>query len=629
MRETRVLLIGQPNVGKSSLLNALVGSRVIVSDYPGTTVEVTRADKVYSDTRIAFLDTPGLYSISDRSEEEKLTERALFEERSDSVILVVDASALERSLYLALQILEAGKPMVIALNFVEEAAAKGITVDPERLEGILGVPVVPINPLKKTGIDRLLDALVRLETPAPFEVRYDDHIEQAIDLLSSRIAESPLPRRFVAIRILEMDSDFYPYLEADAAIDEAHERLLDHPRVEEDISITRYGTASFIAEKVTQILHVERREKVPLQERFDSFFFHRITGTLATWAILLGIFALLLYLGSAMQDLLLGATERLLEPLASSGGSIVSTILIQAASGVAAGVSIALPYVFLFYFILGFLEDVGLLTRLIVTMEGFLKRLGLPGKAFIPLALGLGCTVPAVRATRVLSSEKSKRYTASLFVFVPCSSRIAIIMGVVGYYGSKALAFYVLATSFLAASVWALCVRRLLRTRGDPLLLQLPPYRRPIIGNILTKSWIRMRDFVYIVIPLLAVGGILYAILERFDMTWTLVRPFAPITAWLGLPEKTIVPLIFGFLQKDLSGAMLVSVLGSDLPSQLTSLQIYTFGVAATIGVPCIIALGMFIKELGYRSALLLLVGSAAYGLVVAGLAQRIASLFL
>jgi len=324
----------------------------------------------------------------------------------------------------------------------------------------------------------------------------------------------------------------------------------------------------------------------------------------------------------------MGLTESLFFSFGMTEQSIPAMILIQGLTGVAAGVSIALPYVFLFYLLMGFLEDIGLLSRFVVNAERLLKKLGLPGKAFIPLALGLGCTVPAVRATRVLASEKAQFRTASLFAFVPCSSRIAIIMGIVGFYGGIRLSLYVLATSLVAGLIWAFMIRKVVRVKSEPFLLELPPYRRPLVKNIFAKSWIRMKDFVYIVIPLLALGGIAYGIFDALGLTEVLVRPFSPITGWLGLPDVTAIPLIFGFLQKDLTGAMLLSVLEGKISPILTPLQIYTFGVAATIGIPCIIALGMLAKEFGLKKAILLIGTSIGYGILFAGLVWRIISIF-
>ena len=627
MENLKILLIGQPNVGKSSLLNALVGPRVTVSNYPGTTVEITKAKKKFNNTEIEFVDTPGIYSISDRSEEEKVTEKALFEEDKDATITITDATSLERSFYMVLQILEAQVPTVLALNFVEDAKKKGIEIDYEKLGKILGVPVISLNPLTKKGIDKLLDAVLKIKKipKRTFTIGYDDDIEKAINKISSQIKETSIPKRFVALRVLEGDEDFHKFLKDERVIGDAKESLKEnHPKVAEDISITRYGTASFIAEKVTQIVHLEKKKK--LSEKIDNILLHRIWSPFITVLFFLAIFSTLLFLGNLIQSVLMGLTESFLSSFGTAEYSIIAIVLVQGLTGLAAGVSIALPYVFLFYLLLGLLEDIGLLSRFIVIAERFLKKLGLPGKSFIPLALGLGCTAPAIRATRVLSSKKEQFNTASLFAFVPCSSRIAIIMGVVGFYGGTKLAFSVFATVFIAGLIWAFGIKKVIPLKSEPLLLELPPYRRPFIKNILAKSWIRMKDFVYIVIPLLILGGIVYGILDISGFTNIIVKPLSPITNLLGLPAVANIPLIFGFLQKDLTGGMLVSVLGNEISSVLTPLQIYIFGVVSIIGIPCIIALGMLIREFGFKKAILLTSVSMIYGLLFSGLVYRIIS---
>ena len=627
MENLKILLIGQPNVGKSSLLNALVGPRVTVSNYPGTTVEVTKAKKKINNTAIEFVDTPGIYSISDRSEEEKVTEKALFEEEVDGVIVIADATSLERSLYMMLQILEAQIPIVLVLNFIEDARKRGIKIDCEKLEKYLNIPVVPVNPLTKRGISKLVDAILKIReaTKQSFKIEYHDHIEKAIDKISVQV-KGRLPKRFVVLRVLEEDEDFYKYLENKEIIKEAKRSLKEHPKVAEDVSITRYGTALFIAEKVTQIVHLKKEKK--LQKGLDNVCFHKIWGLLSSGLFFLAIFGILLYLGNLIQGILMGWTESLLSYFGTAEHSITAMILVQGLTGLAVGVSIALPYVFLFYLILGSLEDIGILSRFIINAERFFKKLGLPGKSFIPLALGLGCTAPATRATRILSSKKEQFCTASLFAFVPCSSRIAIIMGIVGFYGGIKLAFSVFATLFVAGLIWAFGIKKAIHIKSEPLLLELPPYRKPLIKNVLAKSWIRMKDFVYIVIPLLVLGGIAYGILNITGFTKRIVEPLSPITTWLGLPAATIIPLVFGFLQKDLTGAMLLSVLGSKISLALTPLQIYTFGIASTIGIPCIIALGMLTREFGFKKAIVLTGASVTYGLLFAGLVWRIISIF-
>lgn len=620
MKSLKVPLVGQPNVGKSSLLNALVGPRVVVSNYPGTTVEMSRAEKRFDYTLMEFVDTPGIYSISDRSEEEKITEKVLFEQKVDKAVVIVDSNSLERGLYMTLQILEAGIPTVVALNFVEDAEKKGITINSEKLEKFLKVPVIPINPLTGRGIDNLLQSIKRSRgEEREFKVEYDDHIEEGIALLSKEV-KAELPARFVALRVLEEDKHFYKFVEDKEVIEQVRETLTPyHPEAAKDIAVTRYGTASLIANNATSIVPTEERKG---EEKIDHLLLHRIWGPVITGLSLLVIFGVLLYLGNVIEGVLMNLTARLLPSFRSE--SVFASILFQGIAGLTAGVSIALPYVFLFYLILGFLEDVGLLSRFVVNAHRVFKKLGLPGKAFIPLALGLGCSAPAIKATRVLSNKKEQFYTASLFAFVPCSSRIAIIMGIVGFYGNLWLALSVFATLLIAGLLWALGIKKVVHLKKTPLLLELPPYRQPLVKNIVAKGWIRMKDFVYVVMPLLLFGGAAYGLLSAAGFTDFLITPFLPITRWLNLPPAAIVPIAFGFLQKDLTGAMLLSALGK---VSLTSLQLYTFGVVTTVQIPCVIAFGVLSKEFGFKKALGLTFGSLVFGLLLAGLMWRIFSI--
>ncbi len=624
MEDLKVGLVGQPNVGKSSLLNALVGPRVKVSNYPGTTVELTKAKKKLNEIEIEFVDTPGIYSISDQSMEEKITEKVLFEEKLDGVVVIVDALSLERGLYIVLQILEARLPTVLAVNFTEDASHKGIEINHKKLERTLNIPIVTINPLRKKGISNLLETISEIETypENPFLVEYDDHIEEGIKEVSSQIGETKLPKRFIALRSMEEDKDFYKYLENKRMLKAVKKDLKDHPKVGNDIAITRYGTASFIAGKVTKI--TPTKKEAGWGEKLDHLFLHKTWGPITTMLTLFAVFGMLLILGNLTQGILMKIGESLLTPFAETKDSITAIVLSKGLTGLIAGVSIALPYVFLFYLLLSLLEDIGVLSRFIVNMDRGLRRLGLPGKSFIPLALGLGCTVPATRATRILSSQREQLQTASLFTFLPCSSRTAIIMGVVGFYGGAKVMFFTFFTLLIAGLIWATAIKGILATKQKPLLLELPPYRKPLISNILAKSWIRMKDFVYLVMPLLAIGGIVYGVLSWAGLTKIIVKPLSPITNWLGLPNEVIIPLAFGFLQKDLTGSMLVSVLGSNISLSLSSIQLYTFGVASTIGIPCIIAFGMLVREIGVRKAIILTISSIAYGLLIAGLALRI-----
>ncbi|MEA2015796.1 MAG: ferrous iron transport protein B [Actinomycetota bacterium] len=622
-KDNKFLIVGQPNSGKSSLINALIGSRVIISNYPGTTVEITKGKRKIGDFEIEFLDTPGIYSISDRSEEEKVTEVVLFREKVGGVIIICDATSLERSFYMVLQIMEAGIPTIIALNFVEEAERKGIEIDFKKLEEIFSSPVIAINPLTGRGIDKLMDSVAEnINKPVEsFKVAYDDHIEYAIDRVSREV-RGDLSKRFVALRVLEEDKDFYKYLKDKDVTRKIGHVKEKHRDIAKDIAVTRFGTASFIAENATKIVSLKKERGI--ENTVDGIVLNKVWGPIITVAFFILMFGAILFLGGIIQDFLMGLTERAISFLGKGDQSALVIVLGQGLTGLAVGVSIALPYIFLFYLIIGFIEDTGLLTRFVINTERITNKAGLPGKSFIPLALGIGCTVPAIRATRVLSSKKEQFHAASLFAFIPCSSRIAIIMGIVGFFGGVSLAFYVYATLIIIGIIFALVLKKIFRTKAEPLILELPTYRKPMLKNVFTKSWIRMKDFVYIVMPLLVIFGMVYGILNVSGLTEVIIKPFSFITNWLGLPARTIIPLVFGFLQKDLTGAMLLSALGSNISQVLTPLQIYTFGVASSVGIPCIIVLGMLIREFGFKKAIILTVVLNIYGVLVAGLVWRI-----
>jgi ferrous iron transport protein B len=629
MRSIKIALIGQPNTGKSSLLNSLAGAKVIVSNYPGTTVEVTKAKIKLQESLVELIDTPGIYSISDASAEEKVTASVIFGQDIDGAVVLVDATASERGLYLVVQILEAGIPTVVGLNFVEEAERKGIQINTKNLESILGVPVIQTNPMTKKGITELLSKMLHLNEHSwsPFLVSYDDHIEKATKIICTGLAETlPLSKRFIAIRILENDKRFLKYLKDKAVLDKAANVLKPHPNVSRDITITRYGEASFVARLVTTITPRDRTRG--FQDRLDEALLSPFIGPFITFIFFGFVFAILLFIGGWVQGLLMaGAEKYLISLLPAHGSGLVSSMVTQGFYGLVAGVAIALPYVFLFYIFLGLLEDIGLLSRCILSLERLMRRLGLSGRAFIPAVLGLGCSVPAIRVTRILSSEKERIYAAFLFACIPCSSRTAIIMGIVGFYGGVVLAlsvYFTMAASFL---ICAFVLKKRLKTTPPPLIMEMPSYRKPLLSNVVVKGWVRMQDFVYIVIPLLAAGGALYGLLVELGFTQLIVKPFEPLTvAWLNLPAETIVPLAYGFIQKDLAPGMLVSVLGTNLDELLSPVQLYTFGVASSIQIPCIIAFWMLIREVGLTKASLITALSLAYGLVIAGLMWRIIS---
>ncbi len=624
-----VILVGQPNSGKSSLFNALAGYRAVTSNYPGTTVEALEAAVTLRGERVRLVDTPGIYSLADATIEERVTKNIILDTTPDVIIDLVDATSLEKGLYFTLQLLEADLPVVVALNFVEEARKRGIVVAPDQLASLLGIPVFAINPLRKMGIDQLVHGALSAAAGHGFTVTYDDHIEQAIAMVKHTLPNDlPFSKRFIALRILEGDTDLTSYLRDQHVLGQVAAEIPEHPNIKSDIAVNRHGVAAYIARLVTTF--AKRESPLGWRDRLDAILLHPTWGILVTSTFLLGLFAGLLYLGGLVQGALSSVANTIIMPWIHDAVAglpdYVGEMTESAVVGTSAGIAIAIPYIFLFYFFLGLLEDFGVLPRFILALDRVMRRLNLPGNAIIPMLLGMGCTVPATNATRILESRAERLKVVVLFTVIPCSSRTAIILGVVGHFAGifPALGIYLLSLLLLIGIGFVSRLGAL--NPPSPLLLELPPYRRPMIQSVITKSWLRMRTFVYVVIPLLILGGASYGLLQSFHLEGVLFNPLRFLTVgWLHLPKEAIAPLVYGFLQKDLTPAMLGSVFGTtNFAAVMTPLQLFTFGMASTFQVPCVVAFGMIAKELGWRWAIVLTASALVSGLVISGLVLRI-----
>ncbi|MGB9678499.1 MAG: ferrous iron transport protein B [Thermoanaerobacteraceae bacterium] len=623
----RALLVGQPNVGKSLFLNTITGAKVIVSNYPGTTVDVTKGSVKVENEVWEFIDTPGIYSLTPTSEEEKVTYRLILEKNYDFVIQILDALALERNLIISLQLAELGVPFLIAVNFYEEALKKGINIDLEALEKLFGVPVIVINPFKKE-FDKLKSSF-KLVRKSNYKVYYDDYIEEMIKIIEDKIDLSDkFSRRGIAVKVLEEENMVSKILNLNSfeTLKQSYKEV--HLNISKDIVITRAGYAFYISQKILTY----KEDKKNSLNFLDNFIIHNPLGSaIFSLAVLSFIFLVLFYVGGYFQDTLGNLFEKYANNISNYllNYPFFSVLVFNAFIGLAAGISIAVPYVGIFYIILTFMEDTGVLSRFIIALNGIMSKLNLPAKAIIPLMLGFGCSVPAIRSTKVLGDFKDRLKVAILYSTVPCSSRNAILFGVVGHYAGIWYLIFTYIVLFVVFILTSKIIGVVISKEKLPVVEEMPPYRMPVIRNLFIKAWVRMEDFVIVVIPLLVAGGILYGIFEYYDLTYYIVNPFKFLTvSWLGLPANSIIPLLYGFLQKDLVIAMLANAMGTyDFASVLTNLQIFTFGLASSIQIPCIIAFGMFIKEFGLKRALIVTISTFLYGMLIAGLIYRLIAL--
>lgn len=605
MAVRRVLLLGQPNVGKSSLLRAITGAHVQVSNYPGTTVEVSMARTIINGNEYEFIDTPGIYNLYPSSIEEIVTERTVLKEDYDFAVVVVDATAIERGLVFLLSLVELGVPIIIALNFWEEAERKGVIIDTNGLSRELGVPIIKINPVRKGGV---VDLVRRIGSASrsTYIITYDDHIEKAI-LASSKCLENysgRLSRRGLAVRLVEKDplvtSRFecqYSRKARETLIREGHDPY-------NDVEATRAGHALHLARKYVRLTAARVKG---LNRVDEALLRNSLLGASAGIALLAFMILLTVILGDwivSLLDSLLGGYV----------GSLVSSLEQRGVYALAAAKSIqalyaqyaaALPYVFIFYFILVILEDTGFLVRLMLWLYAFTKKMGIHPKGVIPALLGLGCSVPATTATRILPSTRQRLAVISMLAFIPCSSRATIVFGIAGRVAGALAALGIYALGFLLASIVAKTMSRALRAEQDAILIEdIPPLRRPNGSIVVQKAWQRLEDFILIVTPLIIAGAVAYAFLTYYNVDRIVVGLFAPFMRILHLPLKLSIPLVYGFLQKDLVISMTAAVLGtSNFHAVLSARQAIIFTMASTYQVPCIIALGMMIRELGIRKA--------------------------
>lgn len=616
----RVLLIGQPNVGKSTLLNALTGSKVQISNYPGTTVELFKSSACIDGVEYEFVDTPGIYNLYPSSLEEKVTERVILEGNYDAIILIIDATAIERGLAQAVAVAELGVPLLIAINFWEEAESKGIFIDVEGLERDFGVPVIRINPLKREGI---LELKIRLKEAKPpkLSVKYDDHIEKAIGIVVNCLKRyrSKLSLRGLAVRLIEGDPlvcSKFPCRE----VEEVRRRLrtLGYDPYN-DIEITRTALALLIAKRKVKLISVKKFKF----SKLDLYLMSNVSlGIIFSLGLVLSLVVITVYAGSFLinflDDLLSPYIRYLLGNLGSRG--LLNIILSKSIEALYVQYIAAVPYVFIFYLLLILLEDSGILARMMIWMYSFTKRIGMHPKGIIPMLLGMGCSVPATRASRIMPGLKQKVLAITTLAFIPCSSRASIIFAVVGRTLGPLIPVIIYIVGFIITILTITVLSRVLKARDEAVMIEdIPPLRHPKLRNILFKTWIRLKDFITVVTPLVIAGAVAYTILSYYKFDMLLLDPLAPIAKLLGLPLKAFIPIIYGFLQKDLVISMLYTTFGTmNLLSVMSPQQIITFTILSSYQVPCIIALGSMIKELGVKRAIELWISLDTIGFLAA-----------
>lgn len=616
-----IILVGNPNVGKSALFGAMTGRYVAVSNYPGTTVEITRGHLDLGGTRVSVVDTPGTNSLSPSSDDERVTRDVLLGTRARVVLVVGDAKNIERTLLLALQLAEMEIPLVVALNMWDEATERGLHIDVATLSRELGVDAVPTVAIRGEGLDELRDAFlaprrgnVRLTYPAP--------LEKAIASMIPHLPSGPIAARARALLVLGGDPSFRRVigdqigvgdLAAIEAVCAEAQAACDDP-LAAVVNRTRMRMAWEIADRVRSrrsSAAAPARRAAVLLERLAT---HPVWGFPVLAAVLwlayefVGVFGATTLVGLLENGLFNGW----INPMATSffeahvPFAIVRDLVVGPYGVLTMGLTYSLALVFpivgTFFIAFGVLEDSGYLPRLAVMVNRLFKKMGLNGKAVLPMVLGLGCDTMATLTTRILETRKERLIVILLLALgVPCSAQLTVVLTMLGSLSPAAMLIWLAVVLGTIALVGALAAR-VLPGRGSDFVLELPPFRVPRPGNIVVKTLARIEWYLKEAVPLFVLGTLILFVADRLDLLSGLERLAAPLLrGLLGLPEETAAAFVVGFLRRDFGAAGLYHLAQT---GRLDGVQVVVAVVVITLFIPCIANFFMMVKERGWKTGL-------------------------
>ena len=628
----KVALVGLPNVGKSSLFTRLTGVGVISSNYPGTTVEFDEGVVTRNGKTVSVHDLPGTYCISGNSDDERVVLRDLAEGHNDSVILVADATNLVNSLVLCFEALELGLPTIIALTKIDEARKK-FKIDVGALSSILGVPVMPVSAKTSEGVDALADAVCEGRARSSgYRVEYMPDIEKAVVDLEDGLPDNlRFSRRGTAVKILEGSEEFAGMVGIDLRHTSELMKKIYYEHNGQQMGVSIASSRYALAESIVSDVVSESDMKPTLKDRLSDLMITPITGVPILMAVCLVILVAIIYIGSFLDEVVSSAYESLIGSaiIDLGGDSEFWTAVTTGIDGsIQAILGLVIPYIMVFYIILGILEDSGYLTRAVVLLDRTMHHFGLHGGSFIPIIVGLGCNVPAIMAVRTVQSRREKVILSSMIVMaVPCSAQMAIIMGATGSYSGIAYAFGILVMLVCLAVITGVLMNKILKYEPSNLAMELPDLEIPSPKNVAFKTWYRIKDFFYIAFPLLVVGSIVVEVLLQYDLLDVIVEPLSFITVdMLGLPAVCIIAFIVGILRKEMALGMLQILAGGvALELFLTPDQFVVFGVVMAVYMPCVATLITMWREIGWKET----VGVSVLSIVVAILLGTATNLLL
>jgi ferrous iron transport protein B len=609
----KIGLIGNPNVGKSLIFHQLTGLGVEVSNYPGTTIDLQCGNTCFQKEMVEITDLPGIYSLDGESEEERIVRSFVDSGKADVIVAVLDAGRLERNLYLLLQVAEYRRPMLVVLNMMDEAEKSGIQVDVGKLSALLGVEVIPTVAVQGKNTCNIIPAVLSSARLPTVTVLYDHHIEAAVKSLKTIHNLDWIG----AIQALLGHTEDPDVLEAASALSEEIERM-HRMSVAQIIAGNRHNCAEHIA---SEIVRSRPPGKGP---DIDRLLTSRFPGIPILAAILVGILLTVFMVGSWLEEAIVTLIDAVvMQPFLAAGfPPLAEQLGISIILAIQAGFGIAFPFIFTFYVFIALLEDSGYLTRAAFLADRTLHRFGMHGQGIIPLVLGFGCNVPAIMSIRLLRTKRERLISSFLVTLVPCSARTVIIAGLVAAFVGLAAAMSVYLIILAIILITGLILSRVTPGEQFGMILEMCPLRRPRAKNVLLKSWMRIREFLIVAMPLLIVASIILGLFQYSGLMAAFeefIEPFS--VAVLGLPAYATTALIFGILRKEMALETLVILAGTaDLGTVLSMAQIYIFAVVSVLFVPCIATIAVLKREVGIKMALVVSAYTLIMGILVGAL---------